>query len=70
MRQFETRYGKVSAKLISLDGRLKISLEYDDCKRIAKKHNLPLHEVYQWCLREIEDHLDRESGYSEDTYLS
>ncbi len=42
----KTKYGRVDIKISYFgDKRQKRSLEYEDCKRIAKKYNLPLLEV-------------------------
>lgn len=41
-----TKYGKVNIKVAALDkSRKKFSVEYEDCKKLAKKFRIPLHEV-------------------------
>jgi uncharacterized protein (TIGR00299 family) protein len=43
----ETPYGAVRLKLAQLeDGTLKCSPEYEDCRRLAQEHSVPLREVY------------------------
>ncbi|MBU0600261.1 nickel pincer cofactor biosynthesis protein LarC [bacterium] len=57
LKEFKTPYGKVKAKLINFEGRDKVSVEYEDCKKIAQAHGLSFQEVYQDCLKEIEEQL-------------
>jgi uncharacterized protein (TIGR00299 family) protein len=46
-RSVETPYGAVRLKLARLaDGALKSSPEYEDCRRLALDHDVPLREVY------------------------
>lgn len=46
IKSVKTKYGRVDTKISHFgDKRQKKSVEYEDCKRIAKKHNLPLLEV-------------------------
>ncbi len=40
-----TKFGRVKVKVSKLDKKNKISIEYEDCKKIAKKFNIPLLEV-------------------------
>ena len=43
---FKTKFGRVKAKVSCMrDGTLKFTPEYEDCKRIAKKHKVPLIQV-------------------------
>lgn len=47
LRLVETPYGPVQVKLKSLEGRVvSASPEYEDCRKVAQKHNLPLTDVY------------------------
>jgi len=50
-REFQeimTKYGPVIIKTAIYKGkRLKSKPEYEDCVRIAKEHNIPVHIVYQ-----------------------
>lgn len=44
----ETPWGQARVKVGRLAGQvLNVSPEYEDCKTIALKHNIPLKEVYQ-----------------------
>jgi uncharacterized protein (TIGR00299 family) protein len=46
IKPVKTKYGRVDIKIAHLgDKRQKRSLEYEDCKRIAERYNLPLLEV-------------------------
>ncbi|MEN8262367.1 MAG: nickel pincer cofactor biosynthesis protein LarC [Nitrospirota bacterium] len=46
IKSANTKYGKVNVKVSKLDkGKIKSSVEYEDCKKIAKKFNVPLLEV-------------------------
>jgi len=52
-RTVSTSLGEVRVKIAYLDGRpVKSKLEYEDCRRIAEEHQLPLREVYDIILRE------------------
>ena len=47
-KRLKTPLGSVSVKLIrSPEGEIECSPEYDDCKRLARKHGLPLREVVE-----------------------
>ncbi|MDH4223057.1 MAG: nickel pincer cofactor biosynthesis protein LarC [candidate division Zixibacteria bacterium] len=46
----KTKLGKARVKIIKEGEKVHISPEYEDCKLIAEKHNLPLKDVY----REVE----------------
>ena len=43
----ETRWGKVRVKIITEGERDYLSPEYEDCKLLADRHNLPLNEIYK-----------------------
>ncbi|MEW6068657.1 MAG: nickel pincer cofactor biosynthesis protein LarC [Nitrospirota bacterium] len=45
IKEVETEFGKMKMKLSRLDDILKTSPEYEDCKKIAKKLNIPLIEI-------------------------
>jgi pyridinium-3,5-bisthiocarboxylic acid mononucleotide nickel chelatase len=46
IREVDTEFGKVKVKVAkSGTDIIKIIPEYEDCKRIAKKHKIPLIEV-------------------------
>jgi len=43
----ETKYGKIKVKVGMFKGKIKnIAPEYEDCKKIAQQHQVPLKEVY------------------------
>lgn len=42
----DTSYGEVRVNVAYKDDYKKIAPEYEDCKKIAEKHNIPLREVY------------------------
>jgi uncharacterized protein (TIGR00299 family) protein len=55
----ETPYGSVRVKIASWgEGQSKSSPEYEDCRRLAEEHDVPLREVY----RAVEQALLDESG--------
>ena len=43
----ETPYGTISVKVARFGSQIKVSPEFEDCQRIAKKHNLPILQIYQ-----------------------
>jgi uncharacterized protein (DUF111 family) len=44
----QTEYGQVRVKLARWEnGRPRAAPEYEDCRRIAAEHGIPLHLVYQ-----------------------
>ncbi|MEK6582810.1 MAG: nickel pincer cofactor biosynthesis protein LarC [Nitrospirota bacterium] len=46
IKKLDTKFGKINLKLSKLgDKTIRITPEYEDCKRLAKKLNLPLLEV-------------------------
>jgi uncharacterized protein (TIGR00299 family) protein len=48
IQTIKTPYGLVKVKMGSLNGnRLKISPEYEDCKKIARREKLPIIKVYE-----------------------
>jgi uncharacterized protein (DUF111 family) len=45
-RSVDTPWGRIGVKLVwDADGRPQVSAEYDDCKRAARAHGVPLREV-------------------------
>lgn len=42
----QTKYGPVGIKIGQGDGTANLAPEYEDCKELAKKHQIPLKEVY------------------------
>jgi len=48
----ETKYGKIKVKVGMFKGEIKnIAPEYEDCKKIAKQHKVPLKEVYDEAMK-------------------
>jgi hypothetical protein len=46
--QFDSSLGQVMVKVKLLHGvRIALSPEFEDCRRLAQKHGLPLQEVYR-----------------------
>jgi uncharacterized protein (DUF111 family) len=44
--EFDSSLGRAKAKIKRFgDDIVAVSPEYDDCRRLALEHNLPLHEV-------------------------
>jgi len=44
----ETKYGKIRVKVGIFKGEIKnIAPEYEDCKKMAKQHKIPLKEIYE-----------------------
>jgi pyridinium-3,5-bisthiocarboxylic acid mononucleotide nickel chelatase len=52
-RQVQTSFGVVSAKIIIVDNKEQLRVEFEECKRIAAENNLPLAEVYRRLEKEI-----------------
>jgi uncharacterized protein (DUF111 family) len=45
-REVATRWGRIAVKLVwDAEGGAQVSAEYDDCKRVARTHAVPLREV-------------------------
>ncbi len=54
----KTRLGRIKAKAIYRDANLlRISPEYEECKRIAEEKQLPLINVYELIQRDIQDYI-------------
>ena len=49
----QTSFGTISAKVIIIDGKEQLRIEFEDCKRIAAENNLPLAEVYRKLEKEL-----------------
>jgi len=44
----ETKYGKIRVKVGIFKGKIKnVAPEYEDCKKMAKQHKIPLKEIYE-----------------------
>lgn len=63
-REFKTvntLYGKVSCKIAKKGEQIfNISVEYEDCKQIAQKYNIPLKKIQQMALTLINEELHHE----------
>lgn len=47
-QEIETAFGKVKVKIGKRDGKIyQVSPEYDQCKEISKKQNIPIKKVYE-----------------------
>jgi uncharacterized protein (DUF111 family) len=46
-REVETSLGKVKVKAIIHDGKERLAPEFEECKRLAIEHGIPLIEVYK-----------------------
>src|SRR5665648_82103 len=50
----ETKYGKIKIKVAMFKGEIKnIAPEYEDCKKVAKQHQVPLKEIYDEAMKVI-----------------
>lgn len=57
----DTPYGKISCKIAKKNNEiLNISAEYEDCKKAAKKYNVPLKKVQQTALFLINEEFQNE----------
>lgn len=50
IRTVETRYGPIRVKVATYGDHQKAAPEYEDCRRAAEAHSVPLREVYQAAL--------------------
>jgi uncharacterized protein (TIGR00299 family) protein len=56
VRKVDTGYGTIRVKEARTgDGALRKAPEYDDCRRAAKRHGVPLLEVFRECARRLDD---------------
>lgn len=56
--QFDSSLGKVGVKVKRLHGEMVgLSPEFEDCRRLAQKHGLPLQEIYRLVTAEASDKL-------------
>ena len=54
----ETSFGEVQCKVSAYDGKIvSITPEYEDCRRLAEKHSVPLKAVWQEALTKQEARL-------------
>ncbi len=60
MIEFESSLGHVKAKVKRFSGKmLNITPEYEDCRRIAQEHGLPLQEVLRIVETESRQHISQ-----------
>ena len=60
IQKVQTSYGKVRVKIAETSpGNLKISPEYEDCRKLAQKHNVPITKIYQETIQKYQE--ERES---------
>jgi uncharacterized protein (TIGR00299 family) protein len=52
-KQVKTSFGTVNAKMIVVDGREQLRVEFEECRRIAGERKIPLIEVYRLLEREL-----------------
>jgi uncharacterized protein (DUF111 family) len=52
-KQMNSSFGIVSVKLITVEGKEQLRVEFEECKRIALEKNIPLVEVYRILEREL-----------------
>ena len=52
-KQVQTSFGVVTAKGILVDGKERLRVEFEECKRIALEKNLPLADVYRRLEQEL-----------------
>ncbi len=66
-REIETPWGVVRVKVTQVQGNLRYKPEFEDIKALAKKHSLPLPELYRKLLAYLEAILDPISADNPDT---
>jgi len=54
--QVQTRFGTVRVKAVLRNGKEVLAPEFDECKRIAEEHGLPVLQVQQELVKELEQH--------------
>ena len=60
IQKVQTSYGKVRVKIAETSpGNLKISPEYEDCRKLAQKHQVPITKIYQETIQKYQE--ERES---------
>jgi len=60
MVDVETEYGKVSVKLGKIgDEVLKVLPEYEDCKRLSEKNNVPIMKIHQAVLKAFSSFINK-----------
>ena len=50
----DTQWGTVRVKVVKQGDKVRnIAPEYEDCRRIAKQHGVPLKDVYQHVMKRV-----------------
>ena len=58
MKRVQTRYGRVLVKIGYLGDRIKsVSPEYEDCRKLARRKNVPLKEIFSEVMQRAKDQL-------------
>jgi hypothetical protein len=56
IREVETPYGKIRVKIAEISPNLnKISPEFEDCRRAAQEHGIPITQIYQETIRSFRE---------------
>ena len=56
IQKVQTTYGKVRVKIAETSpGNLKISPEYEDCRKLAQKHKVPITKIYQETIQKYQE---------------
>ncbi|NOY09717.1 MAG: nickel pincer cofactor biosynthesis protein LarC [Spirochaetes bacterium] len=62
----DTRFGRIKAKAAFKDGRmLRLTPEYEECKRVAEEQSMPLRKVYDLLAAEIRAFISNRSGFDD-----
>ena len=56
--EIDTKYGKIKAKKVTNNGETYVYPEYESMKKIAEEKNIPLKELYKFCLLYTSDAAD------------
>jgi len=52
-KQVKTTFGIITVKVVVIEGKEHVRVEFEECKRIASEKNIPLAEVYRILEREL-----------------
>ena len=58
-KKIETKFGEIEVKYTIINGIEHMHPEYEICKTLARKHQLPLQEIYREIERIFPDHNER-----------
>lgn len=59
-RMIDSQWGKIKVKEVRRGHEVLLVPEYEECRRIARQHNIPLRDVYAWVLTKGRDILGKE----------